>query len=173
MLDGRDVKNLGAGRWVVPMMALAAERGGANLEPMAEELGVSRAAAKRTIGYIHSSRWAVPNPVNTRYQSIEHPLTPRGDKVAAACRQMMALRSELGVGPEDLLRWSLPLIANLANGRARFGELQLRLAPITPRALSQTLRRMSDCGLIKRDGDTPYYNLTEAGEEIAKVLTGG
>lgn len=158
------------------MMALAAESGGADVKPMAEALGLSQAAAKRTLDYIQSSRWAVPNPVQTkgRNQGIrgDHPLTPRGDKVAAACRRMMELRTEHNVEPDDLLRWSLPLIANLANGRSRFGELQLRLAPITPRALSQTLRRMSDRGIIKRDGETPYYLLTDKGWGFARALRG-
>lgn len=163
---------MGAGRWVVPMMALAGERGGTNVAPMAEELGVSHAAAKRTMKYISESRWAVPYPKQRASEGFDHALTPRGDKIAAACRRMMDLRSEYGVEPDDLLRWSLPLIANLANGRARFGELQLRLAPITPRALSQTLRRMSDRSIIKRDGETPYYVLTDTGQELARALTG-
>ncbi|MGF6887067.1 DNA-binding HxlR family transcriptional regulator [Nocardia sp. GAS34] len=77
----------------------------------------------------------------------------------------------------DLLanKWSALAIGMLEDGPQRFGELQRRLQGISPKVLTQTLRRMEDFGLVDR---TVYpavplhveYALTELGESAAVPL---
>ncbi|MBI0295299.1 helix-turn-helix transcriptional regulator [Streptomyces sp. PRKS01-29] len=52
----------------------------------------------------------------------------------------------------DLLanKWSALAIGALEDGPLRFGALQRRLQGISPKVLTQTLRRLEDAGLVER-----------------------
>jgi len=77
----------------------------------------------------------------------------------------------------DLLanKWSALAIGSLEAGPQRFGELQRRLQSVSPKVLTQTLRRLEDYGLVDR---TVYpavplhveYALTELGRSAAVPL---
>ena len=68
-------------------------------------------------------------------------------------------------------RWSLAVVAALADGPRRYGELQDELAGIAPNVLSARLKRLEDEGLIAAQ---PYserplryrYVLRDAGREL-------
>ncbi|MGA5824052.1 winged helix-turn-helix transcriptional regulator [Kitasatospora sp. NPDC094028] len=77
----------------------------------------------------------------------------------------------------DLLanKWSALAIGALEDGPQRFGELQRRLQGVSPKVLTQTLRRLEDSGLVDR---TVYpavplhveYELTVLGGSVAVPL---
>ncbi|MBB5160053.1 winged helix-turn-helix transcriptional regulator [Saccharopolyspora phatthalungensis] len=77
----------------------------------------------------------------------------------------------------DLLanKWSALAIGALEEGPHRFGALQRRLQGISPKVLTQTLRRLEDVGLVDR---TIYpavplhveYELTQLGRSAAVPL---
>ncbi|MFF2079309.1 winged helix-turn-helix transcriptional regulator [Kitasatospora sp. NPDC058162] len=77
----------------------------------------------------------------------------------------------------DLLanKWSALAIGALEDGPQRFGALQRRLQGVSPKVLTQTLRRMEDLGLVDR---TVYpavplhveYALTALGKSAAVPL---
>lgn len=78
----------------------------------------------------------------------------------------------------DLLanKWSALTIGALEEGPRRFGELQRQLEGISPKVLTQNLRRLEEMGLIDR---TVYpsvplhveYSLTELGRSAAVPLS--
>ena len=70
----------------------------------------------------------------------------------------------------DLLgnKWSTLTIGALEDGPLRFGELQHKLAGISPKVLTQTLRRLETSGFVDRTvfPEVPLhveYRLTELG----------
>ena len=77
----------------------------------------------------------------------------------------------------DLLanKWSALAIGALEDGPRRFGQLRARLEGVSPKVLSQTLRRLEEQGLLTR---TPYpevpprveYELTDLGRGAAVPL---
>ncbi|KAA0943128.1 winged helix-turn-helix transcriptional regulator [Streptomyces apricus] len=77
----------------------------------------------------------------------------------------------------DLLanKWAALAIGALEDGPRRFGELQRRLQGVSPKVLTQTLRRLEDHGLLDR---TVYpavplhveYALTPLGRSAAVPL---
>ena len=77
----------------------------------------------------------------------------------------------------DLLanKWSALAIGALEDGPQRFGALQRLLQGVSPKVLTQTLRRLEDTGLLDR---TVYpavplhveYNLTALGHSAAVPL---
>ncbi|MFE6225509.1 MULTISPECIES: helix-turn-helix domain-containing protein [unclassified Streptomyces] len=105
-----------------------------------------------------------------------------------------ALRSQLeaaGVTPEcastivlvrDLLarvgdKWTVLVVTTLADGPLRFTALHSRIAGVSERMLSQTLRALTRDGLVKR---TPYrqvpprveYELTPLGRSLSDAVAG-
>lgn len=77
----------------------------------------------------------------------------------------------------DLLanKWSALAIGALEDGAQRFGEVQRSLQGVSPKVLTQTLRRLEESGLVDR---TIYpavplhveYSLTELGQSAAVPL---
>ncbi|TQM78760.1 HxlR family transcriptional regulator [Saccharothrix saharensis] len=77
----------------------------------------------------------------------------------------------------DLLanKWSALAIGALEDGPRRFGELQRHLQGVSPKVLTQTLRRLEEFGLVDRTvfPEVPLrveYSLTELGRGAAVPL---
>lgn len=77
----------------------------------------------------------------------------------------------------DLLanKWSALAIGALEERPHRFGELQRRLQTISPKVLTQTLRRLEDHGFVDRTvyPEVPLhveYALTDLGRGVAEPL---
>lgn len=174
MID-RDVKRLGEGRWVVPIMALLAREQGARFAAMANRFGLSRHSLSRTLEQLRGWGWVAPNPGHGHPLRPEYVLSETGAPVGRVCAQIMAERERMGLEPAHLPRWSLPLIAGLGGDWLRFGDLRMRLDPVTPRALSLTLQQMVGRDLVARrleDGFAvvPLYGLTGRGHELSAAL---
>lgn len=72
-------------------------------------------------------------------------------------------------------RWTVLVIGVLADGPARYGELAARVAGISPKMLSQTLRSLERDGLVSRRAwaEVPprvEYRLTPSGASLQPVL---
>lgn len=80
------------------------------------------------------------------------------------CRPLLSLMAN---------KWSTLAIGVLESGPTRFGDLQRRLQGVTPKVLTQTLRRLQDAGMVTRTvyPEVPLhveYELTEFGQSAAK-----
>jgi DNA-binding HxlR family transcriptional regulator len=74
-----------------------------------------------------------------------------------------------------LSRWSLPVAARLSGAEERFTALRNSLSPVTPRALSLTLKQMMGADLVRRSLEDrfppiPIYALTGRGNDLAAAL---
>ena len=72
-------------------------------------------------------------------------------------------------------KWTLLIIRDLAEGRARFCELERSLAGISPRTLSLRLRALEEEGVVERDtfSEVPprvEYEITELGRSLAPLF---
>ena len=72
-------------------------------------------------------------------------------------------------------KWTLLVIRDLAEGRARFCELERSLAGISPRTLSLRLRALEEEGIVERQTfpEVPprvEYALTEKGEALLPII---
>lgn len=73
-------------------------------------------------------------------------------------------------------KWSVAILAELADGTHRFNELLRHIDGISRRMLSATLRRLEEDGLIERRvyAEIPVrveYDLTPAGQALFLALT--
>jgi DNA-binding HxlR family transcriptional regulator len=174
-MTDKDVKRLGEGRWVVPIMALLSREQGARFAAIASRFGLSHHSLSRTLDQLRGWGWVRPN------QGHGHPLRPEyvlgetGVPVGRVCDRIMSERERMGLEPAHLPRWSLPLIAGLGGDWLRFGDLRTRLDPVTPRALSLTLQQMVGRDLVARRLEerfavVPLYGLTDLGQGLAEAL---
>ncbi len=73
-------------------------------------------------------------------------------------------------------KWSLVIVGILGNKESyRFSEIQKELKVISPRTLTDTLKKLEQLGIIKRRvfNEIPprvEYSLTELGKELRKIV---
>ena len=175
MIGAADFRRLTAGRWLVPLMAHIGAQGGSRFAMMLAALGLSRSALAASLAELQEAGWLARNPGHGHPLRPEYVLTGAGVPIAAFCRGVMAQRERLGLAPGQLPRWSLPLIARLDGESARFSALKTALLPVTPRALSLTLKQMLAVDLVDRALEAEFppiaiYGLTGKGRELAAAM---
>ena len=173
MIAQEDMIRLGAGRWLMPLLAAMAEQeGGARFAVLARRLAASRSVLSRGLDSLEEEGWVSRNPGHGHPLRPEYLLTEAGRPIAAWCARVMEERERLGLETGDLGRWSLPLLHRLDPGRKRFSRLQAELRPITPRALSLTLKHGLAADLVERRLEESFpplalYSLTPRGRRLA------
>ncbi len=176
MIDDADFRRLTAGRWLVPLLAHVVEMGGGSrFAAMLAQLGLSRSALAASLTQLQEAGWLARNPGHGHPLRPEYVLTTKGAPVAEFCTNVMKQRTRLGLEPGQLPRWSLPIVARLDGARARFNTLRTELKPVTPRALSLTLKQMLAIDLVDRALEDAYppiaiYGLTVRGQDLAVAM---
>jgi DNA-binding HxlR family transcriptional regulator len=97
---------------------------------------------------------------------VPEPLDP---EMFAHCADHWALPVRVGG------RWTAKILVCLREGPRRFSELQVPLAPVTPKVLTESLRAMERDGLLTRTarpGVPPHveYALTALGHSLFEPL---
>lgn len=72
-------------------------------------------------------------------------------------------------------RWTPLIVRDLANGCQRFSELERSLGGISPKTLSERLKRMEEAGVVARHcfAEVPprvEYSLTDKGHALLPVI---
>ncbi|MDQ2754127.1 MAG: helix-turn-helix transcriptional regulator [Actinomycetota bacterium] len=72
-------------------------------------------------------------------------------------------------------RWAMRLLAALAPGPARFGELEAAVTGVSRRMIAERLRELEGAGLVYRPIDPgtstkSSYRLTDDGQGLASIL---
>ena len=175
MIPPHTLRLLSLSRWLVPVLATVSRDGGARSAALARQLCVSRSALSSALATLQKEGWLARNPGHGHPLRPEYVLTQSGRVVAGWCEQLMEQRHKLGLEPDDFPRWSLPLVIQMDGDWTRFSVLKEGLRPITPRALSLTLKQMLSVDLVRRrlqDGFPPHplYGLTSRGRALAGAM---
>ena len=175
MIGEAEFRRLTAGRWLVPLMAHVGAGEGSRFAMMLAALGLSRSALAASLAELQEAGWLARNPGHGHPLRPEYVLTKTGAPIAAFCERVMTQRERLGLTPGQMPRWSLPLISKLGRDRARFSALRASLAPVTPRALSLTLKQMLSTDLVDRALEDEFppiaiYGLTGRGLQLAEAM---
>lgn len=175
MIAEADIRRFGEGRWVVPVLALLDEQGGGRFASMAAQLDCPRPSLARTLEQLAEWGWITRNAGHGHPLRPEYLLTAKAQPLAAAATRIMATRRRLGLEAASLSRWALPVAAHLGTGWTRFGELEQRLSPVSPRALSMTLKQMIETKTVARRLEShfppiAFYGLTRRGQMLAGAI---
>ena len=175
MLTLADLGRLGRHRWIVPVLAVLAAEDGARFVTLFHRIGLPRDSLVRTLGAGLAAGWIMRNPGHGHPLRPEYLLTPEGGRMATACRSVVAAQTALGLPPESLNRWSLPILRLLDEGVARFNALSHRIPAASPRALTMGLKamighRLVDRQLVDRFPPGADYRLSARGQHLAAAL---
>ena len=175
VISDQNLRALTAGRWLAPLMAHLAAEKGSRFAVMLARLGLSRSVLTASLAQLQEAGWLRRNPGHGHPLRPEYLLTEKGAPIAAFAERIMAQRHRLGLEPGQLPRWSLPLAARLGHDKARFSALRETLMPVTPRALSITLKQMIATGLVDRTVEDRFppialYGLTPRGARLAEAM---
>jgi DNA-binding HxlR family transcriptional regulator len=175
MLPEEDLRWLVESRWFVPLLALAGSEEGVRFAALLARLGLSRSMLHRVLDRLLRKGWLIRNPGHGHPLRPEYVLTEAGRPVAAWCERVMEERRRLGLAPDRLGRWALPLVRRLDRRWERFSWLEAQLRPISPRSLSLALKQLLDVGLADRRLEDafpprPLYGLTGRGQRLARAL---
>ena len=118
---------LSAGRWQIPLLALASAGEGVRFAEAVRRLGLARGVARASLDALVAGGWLARNPGHGHPLRPEYVLTEAGRAVGGWSEAVMAARADLGVAPEALTRWTLPAIVVLAAGGA-----PVQLSPNAP-----------------------------------------
>jgi len=128
-----------------------------------------------SLSQLQQAGWVRRNPGHGHPLRPEYLLTETGAPIAAFAERVMAQRQRLALEPDQLPRWSLPLVAGLTGNTARFSALRETLRPVTARALSLTLKQMMATELVDRTLEDRFppialYGLTPRGSRLAAAM---
>ena len=134
--------------WALRILSYLGQGLSARISPLAHELSTGRTAITASIGYLMELGYV------RRTKGHGHPLRPafeltkQGEIVAVWA---IELNNILGRENWDVAArtWSLPVM-RLTDSAPRFGQLRSELNPVTDRALSQTLKVLTNHDWITR-----------------------
>ena len=169
------LQQLTQGRWFAPLLAGIGMQGARSFQ-LRQSLGLSASMLRRSLEQMQVQGWIIRNPGHGHPLRPEWIVTEKGAALVASCRAIMEERRALGLSIGGIGRWHLPLLTQLAQKEKRFGELQQALSPVTPRALSQALKRGIALGQVQRrlEEDFPptaLYRLTDKARPLARAAT--
>ncbi len=138
-------------RWNIPVIAELFALEGAKFITLVMKLGISRSVLSSTLKHLIKDGMVTPNPGYGHPLRPEYILTASGQKAAPFCQELVS--SVHNQGEEHLLqsKWALPVFFAAGPGKVRFSELKTRLAPITPRALSEEVKRLTEASYVSRN----------------------
>lgn len=162
-------------RWSVPILSEIYDREGARFITLLYRLGISRSVLSSTLDKLISGGFIIRNPGYGHPLRPEYLLTEKGNRIAPFCQEIM--NHVKGNKAERLVhsRWAFRILLLMSQKVIRFSELKSRLTPITPRALSEELKRLGTEGYISRKviddyPPTSLYKLTPKSDPFTAVF---
>ena len=137
-------------RWNVPILSEISNLDGARFVTILNRIGISRSVLSSTLDKLVESGLVKRNPGYGHPLRPEYLLPPEGKKIAPLCTDLMKLVKEHKAWRLVQSRWALRIMFLLAEPGLRFSEMRSRLAPITPRALSEELKLLNSEGYVER-----------------------
>ena len=126
-------------RWAVPVLAELHRGRGAKLVTLVNGLEASPGSIRLALDHLQQAGWVIPNPGYGHPMRPEYILTPVGEALAPACRDLDTALLRLDLREVGLRKWSMPTLDTLRDGPARFTEIRAGLPGVTDRALSLAL----------------------------------
>ena len=162
-------------RWAGPILADLSAHNGARFVEVRQRLGLARDSLSRTLNAAVDAGWVIPNPGYGHPLRPEYILTHKGERLAIRATAILEAQAAVTLAPNGLTRWSLPIIHSVSQGHRRFGEISNVLAPVGPRALSQSLKKLMASDLLNRKliddyPPTSLYDLTQQGKILAAAI---
>ena len=152
-MDKHQLVNLCSRTWSLTALSLIARGVSCRVSPLAAAAGCGRTSMGASVEHLISLGLLERNPGHGHPLRPEYRLTPQGIYVAEWAKGLSNL---IRLDQDQVLlrnKWSLPLISCLPKER-RYSEIRRELIPITDRALSSCIIKLTEKSWIKRNVST-------------------
>jgi DNA-binding HxlR family transcriptional regulator len=161
--------------YVVPMIACLHAEQGAKFVTLVNRLGASRDAVTMTLKYLIEKGIVHKNPGYGHPLRPEYVLTREASRLGTACVSVLEAVDRFDIGEVAFRKWSMPVVLAVGHGASRFSAMQEILGPITPRALTGTLRDLGRVEVVQREINEswpphPHYELATIGQSLLPKL---
>lgn len=161
--------------WALNILALMDSGVPARQAPLLSATKAGRTAFRASLDHLIDLSLLERNPGHGHPLRPEYRLTALGQEIAPLAGKIMKTTS--GENANALIRksWTLPILAVTKEPR-HFIEIKRELAPVTDRALSQTLQHLHRHDWLHRDVDLsaqplrPTYRATNMGHTLSTTL---
>lgn len=137
-------------RWACPVLAELHRAQGAKFVTLVNRLGSNQGAMRLTLDTLIDLEWVRRNPGYGHPMRPEYILTAKGERLAPACDLLDGALTSLGVRAASLRKWSMPVLYVVGDGPTRFSQIPRALRDATDRAVSLTLKDLSDVAMVAR-----------------------
>ena len=159
--------------WSVRLLSALHHQRGARFVVLRSRLQISAESLSDTLNQLIEGGWVERNAGYGHPLRPEYVLTQAGQRVAPACAQFDELAHTHRVVDVAYRKWSAPSLVAMHQGAARFTDIHHCLGNVTPRALTDGLRRLRVAELIERrdagSTTTRNYQLTRSGNAVANA----
>ena len=136
-------------KWSAAILAEMARIGGTRVVVLRSRLGANPQAIASALVQLIDIGLVAPNPGYGHPLRPEYVLTAEGRIAAGACARITSSTQRLGLPELPGYKWPLPVLWALGREPLRFGEIARCATPITDRALSQSLRLLTEVDLVR------------------------
>lgn len=159
-------------RWSVPIVAALYRAGPQPFAYLAANLSASRDTLTDTLAKLEANGVVERQP---RGKKTLYALSPLGERVGAACVDLVELIRDTDVLPVALKKWPMLVAVALGRGARRYNEAKAALPGVTARALALALKDLQSVGMLDRtivDGypPSPAYELSAKGQALFPAL---
>lgn len=174
-MDKHHLVNLCSRSWALTALGLMASGVSGRVSPLAAAAGCGRTSMSASVLHLVDLELLECNPGHGHPLRPEYRFTSAGASVAEWALELDALAKS---DPEKALlrtKWSLPLISCLSE-EVRYSEIRRQLVPVTDRALSAGLGKLTNNHWIQRkvssDISPPVvsYRTVNTGKKVHKHL---
>jgi DNA-binding HxlR family transcriptional regulator len=151
-----DFETLFHRKWSIPILAELKRQGGSKFVTLQNRLQAGPSALRQTLDFLVEKGVVCRNPGHGHPMRPEYLLTPEGLPVAGKCLDLIRAVDDHRLLRVILMKWSLPTLIALSEGKRRFSELRSSLKNITARALTQFLKEAQSAGVVERTIEGTY-----------------
>lgn len=164
-------------RYTFPVLAELGRDKGCKFVTLIKRLEASDRAIRQALDYLIEIGWVMRNPGYGHPLRPEYILTEGGVAVSGEALRIWNALKKWNEELVALERWPLPVLTAIFLGSQRFGQIRSSVGGITPRALTISLTRLEEGGLVGRtlvDGRPPTteYSATNWGRELLSPIFG-
>lgn len=140
--------------WTLQVLAYMHSQCDPRISPMTHHLSASRTSISAALRYLVELGYLRKNSGHGHPLRPAYVFTPKGKDAAAWASQ---LNNMLEPAQWKIARrtWALPIL-RVTSPESRFGELRSKLSPVTDRALSETLKMLSENHWLRRCVDVEH-----------------
>lgn len=161
-------------RWAIPVLSELQRTGGDKFVTLQNRLGVSPDALRRSLDSLIAADLIQTNSGYGHPMRPEYVITEQGQAFGKSSADLYDQLREFRIEKVCLNKWSMPTLVGVEAGNTRFNDVKRLLPGATARALTQSLKQLTEERLLVRRVTDDYppavnYQTSNQGRQVAQL----